>query len=73
MGDDMHTQEQVLLEQDEAAEILRWKPRTLERKRWEGSGPPYIKLGKKILYDREDVLAWARSHRRTSTSDNDAA
>ena len=65
----METNEEPLLEQDEAAGLIRHSPRTLERKRWDGTGPPFLKIGRKILYDREDLLAWARSHRRTSTSD----
>jgi len=58
-----------LLEQDEAARLIRHSPRTLERQRWAGTGPPFLKIGRKVLYDRQELLAWARSHRRTSTSD----
>jgi hypothetical protein len=62
------TSEQISLDdQDDAARFLRISPRTLERMRWAGEGPPFLKIGRKVLYDREDLLAWARSHRRTST------
>ncbi|MEM9897756.1 MAG: DNA-binding protein [Pseudomonadota bacterium] len=35
-----------------------------ERNEGQESGPPFLHItSKTILYDREDVLAWARSHR----------
>ena len=35
----------------------RWdiSPRTLERWRWKGEGPPYLKLGCRVVYRLEDV------------------
>jgi hypothetical protein len=35
----------------------RWSmsPRTLERWRWQGQGPHYIKVGGRVLYRIEDV------------------
>ena len=36
------------------------KARTAQRWRAEGSGPPYIRAGgRRILYSRQDVEAWA--------------
>lgn len=43
--------------------------KTLERWRVEGRGPAFRKLGRRVLYTREDLLAWAEQQRRTSTSD----
>lgn len=35
-----------------------------ERNAGQDSGPPFLHISSRtILYDREDVLAWARSHR----------
>jgi len=35
-----------------------------QRNEGEGAGPPFLHISSRtILYDREDVLAWARSHR----------
>lgn len=35
-----------------------------QRNAGEESGPPFLHISSRtILYDREDVLAWARSHR----------
>jgi hypothetical protein len=30
----------------------------LERERWLGSGPPYIKIKGRVLYRKADILAW---------------
>jgi len=37
-----------------------------QRNAGEESGPPFLHISSRtILYDRDDVLAWARSHRVT--------
>ena len=48
----------------------RWKlsPRTLERWRWLGIGPRYIKVGGRVIYRLEDVEEYEVSNLRTSTS-----
>ncbi len=40
----------------------RWKisPRTLERWRWEGIGAKYIKIGGRVLYRADDILAFEK-------------
>jgi hypothetical protein len=68
-----HDDDPVFLDQRDAAELTRLNPRTLEKKRLQGNGPPFIKVGRRVLYDREDLIAWMRQHRRTSTSDEGAA
>jgi hypothetical protein len=42
----------------------RWdlSPRTLERWRWLGKGPPYLKLGGHVAYRLEDVEAFEAAH-----------
>jgi hypothetical protein len=49
---------------------LRWNmsPRTLERWRWTGEGPRYIKLVGRILYRLEDVEAFEHARLHGSTS-----
>lgn len=44
--------------------------KTLERWRVEGRGPSFRKLGRRVVYSRDDLLAWAEQQRRTSTSDS---
>jgi len=49
----------------------RWKlsPRTLERWRWLGQGPQYVKIGGRVVYRLEDVEAHEADNIRTSTSE----
>ena len=47
------------LTNEEAASFLRLSPRTLEKKRVEGSGPRYRKLGRRVLYAVSDLESWA--------------
>jgi hypothetical protein len=54
----------------------RWSlsPRTLERWRWTGKGPSFLKLGGRVVYRLEDIAAWEAERLRTSTgSSPDAA
>lgn len=48
----------------------RWKisPRTLERWRWTGDGPQFVKLGGRVVYRLCDVEAFEaeRLHARTA-------
>ena len=48
----------------------RWKlsPRTLERWRWLGQGPQYVKIGGRVVYRLEDIEAHEADNVRTSTS-----
>lgn len=56
----------------EAAEALRLSPRTLERWRWEGVGPPYRKLGGAVRYSAADLEKFLSGAVRASTSNADA-
>lgn len=59
----------TLLNQREAADVLRLSPRTLERYRVTGTGPSYRKLGRRVLYSPTDLDRWVTSRIRTSTSE----
>lgn len=56
---------------DQTELSLRWSisPRTLERWRWIGQGPRYLKIGGRIVYRVEEVEAFEAQQTRTSTSD----
>lgn len=58
---------------EEAARVLRLSPKTLERFRLEGHGPPFFKLGPgkraRVLYKKDDLIAWIESRRFGSTSE----
>ena len=43
------------LTQNELAQRWRISPRTLERWRWLGEGPQYLKIGGRVVYRFEDI------------------
>jgi hypothetical protein len=43
------------LHQEDLARRWRLSPRTLERWRWLKAGPPYLKIGGRVVYRLEDV------------------
>jgi hypothetical protein len=49
------------LNQIELARRWRISPRTLERWRWLGEGPQYLKLGGRVLYRVADIEAYEQS------------
>jgi hypothetical protein len=57
------------MDQRATAELLGLSVRTLERFRLTGSGPAFRKFGRRVMYARSDVMAWADARRHTSTSD----
>ena len=56
----------------QAAEYLSLSPKTLERYRVDGNGPPFHKLGNgkrsRVLYKMVDLETWLQSCRHQSTS-----
>ena len=62
----------LLLTEDFAA-VLKESPRSVERMRSEGTGPPFIKVGRRVLYRPSDVDAWLRQNTFSSTADAKAA
>jgi excisionase family DNA binding protein len=58
-----------LLRQSEAADHLRLSQRTLERWRVSGTGPAFVKLGRRVLYRKLDLEEWIASRVLHSTSE----
>ena len=54
----------------EAASLLRVKPQTLRKRRLTGDGPPFRRAFSRILYRKDELLAWVESTKRASTSDD---
>ena len=48
----------ALLTEVEAARLLRIAPRTLRWWRQKGTGPPYVRLGRRVMYRRTAVQKW---------------
>jgi predicted DNA-binding transcriptional regulator AlpA len=59
--------EQMLTPKEVAVE---WKISTswLAKRRMEGDGPPYIKVGRSVRYVRAEMLQWMKSRQRLSTN-----
>jgi hypothetical protein len=55
-----------------AAEFCGSRPATLEKWRWTGDGPPFLKVGRKVLYRPADLRAFLKGCERRSTSDKGA-
>lgn len=53
----------------EAARFLGLSGRTLEKHRTYGTGPRYSKLGGRVVYRLDDLLAWVERGSKASTSD----
>ena len=49
------------LTREELASLWRVSPRTIERREDAGIGPRPMKIGGRVLYRREDVLAWEQA------------
>ena len=58
-----------LLNQSEAARLLRLSTRTMERMRLQGIGPSYIKCGRSVRYRLDLIEEWVSRRVVSSTSD----
>ncbi len=64
------TQDERLLNPEQAARYLGLDVGTLANMRVRGDGPPFIALSPRaIRYQKEDLTSWVASRRRLSTSD----
>tara|TARA_Y100000588_G_scaffold368114_1_gene435639 strand:+ start:174 stop:449 length:276 start_codon:yes stop_codon:yes gene_type:complete len=60
----------ALFNQQTIAAVLSCSTQLLERNRWAGSGLPYLKMGRKVLYRKSDVLDFLQQQKvYHSTSD----
>ncbi|MGE3160236.1 MAG: helix-turn-helix transcriptional regulator [Xanthobacteraceae bacterium] len=55
------------LSQTELAARWNISHRTLERWRWTGEGPQFIKIGGRVVYRHEDIEAYEAGNLRSST------
>jgi len=60
-----------VLRTDSAAGYCGSTKSTFEKYRLTGEGPAYIKIGRVVVYDIEDLNTWMASHRRMSTSEQE--
>jgi len=57
-----------LLDQREAAKLLRLSIRTMERLRLLGTGPCFVKCGRSVRYRQSDLETWIAQRIVSSTS-----
>jgi hypothetical protein len=60
------------LNTQEAAQLLRLSPRTLEKFRVNGTGPKFHKFGRLVFYSPETLRTWIKGNLRRSTNDREA-
>lgn len=53
----------MLFNQNTLAAILDCSTQLLERNRWVGEGVPYLKIGRKVLYRKSDVLSFLQQQK----------
>jgi predicted DNA-binding transcriptional regulator AlpA len=57
-----------LLSNDEAATFLGLSPKTLPKWRVSGTGPKFVRLGRRVMYRPSDLEDWISGRIRTSTT-----
>lgn len=60
------------LNEAQAAQLLGLSVRTLQAWRVRGGGPPYVKIGRAVRYQRRALAAFQERHTVTSTTEADA-
>ena len=55
-----------LMTPEEVSKEIRMSESWLEKQRMEKQGIPYLRIGKKVYYERREVLSWARQQRQAS-------
>jgi predicted DNA-binding transcriptional regulator AlpA len=58
-----------MLRTADAARYTGLAKSTLEKLRVTGGGCRYIRIGRVVVYDPDDIDTWLAAHRRRSTSD----
>ena len=56
-----------LLNQKEVASIIRKSEAWLERQRWLGEGIPYLKIGRSVRYQEDDILSFLEEQPKINT------
>lgn len=59
----------LVVDTDQAAALLGLSTSTLAKLRLTGDGPPYSKLGRRVVYRRQDLDDWVAANRCHSTSE----
>ncbi len=57
-----------LLEIDDVCDLLHVSRSLMAKWRMQGRGPRFIKVGRRILYDRDELAHWLQLQMRSSTT-----
>lgn len=57
-----------MLTEREVARITGISVRSLQHKRSQGEGPPFVRIGRSVRYPREDLVHWYKSLTRHGES-----
>jgi hypothetical protein len=66
--EEAETSSDQLLNQTDVARRSGMSPRTLENWRWKGDGPPFLKVGHKVLCRLEDMEPYEKQSVRTTSA-----
>ena len=59
----------ALFAQPTIAAVLDLSEQWCERARWDGNGPPYLKIARAVRYRKADVVEWLAKRQVSSTSE----
>lgn len=65
------TDHDAALNENQAAEFIGVSVRTLQAWRVRGGGPPYVKIGRTVRYQRRALVAFQEAHTVSSTAEAD--
>ncbi len=71
MDNSSNSSKRRMIRTPEAAIYTGIAESTLEKRRVSGGGPLYMRVGRVVVYDPDDLDAWLEAHKRRSTSDQD--
>jgi len=60
----------MLMNEQQAAIFLGMSISWMQRTRWEGGGPPYVKINHAVRYRQNDLEKWIEGRLQNSTSEN---
>lgn len=58
----------ALFSQKIISQVTNYSESWLERQRWAGGGIPYLKVGRKCLYRKADVVGWLNQYQTVSST-----
>ena len=67
----MTNQPAILLSPEQVSQRYGPSPSTLAKMRLNGSGPIFVKLGRRVAYRLDDLEEWVEQNRFRSTSEYD--